>query len=71
MQPFVCLLMQHRSYRSQISYEAVAIVEAGPGERHFCGPDSAPALDVEESAGSKIIGDHVLKSWCHTSGLRR
>lgn len=51
-----------RSHRAQIRYEAVALIEACPGERHFCGPDGASALDVEESLGSKIIGDHMLKS---------
>lgn len=57
------------SYRTEVHYKAVALVEAVPFQRHLCGPDHSPALDVEEPLGSEVIGDHMLEPWRHTACL--
>lgn len=48
-------------YCTQVHYETVALVEAGPVQRYFRSPDHTPALDVEETFGTEVIGDHMLE----------
>lgn len=57
-------------YISKVNNEAVSTVEAGPAQRNLCGSNDPPALDVKKSLCTKVIGDHMVETWGHTSCLR-
>ena len=49
------------SYSAKVNDKAVSLVKTGPIERDLGRPDNTAALDVEESLGSKVVGDHMLE----------
>ena len=48
-------------YSAKVNDEAVPLVKTGPIERDLGRPDNTAALDVEESLGSEVVGDHMLE----------
>lgn len=67
---FQCFALQN-TYISKVNNETISFVEAGPSQGDFCGSHNSPALDMQQSLGTHIISNNMIKSRGNTTCLNK